>query len=166
MKNIVLIGMPGCGKTTLGKLLAAKLKMEFYDADDVLEQREPYSIKEFFAQGEEVFREAEQRTAEFLARKENCVIAAGGGVVKKAASMDAYAKNGIIVFIDRSADAIVNDVEIKTRPLLAAGTQRVYELYDERIELYRKYAAYIVKNADSIENVLSQLVKIAGEMKK
>lgn len=47
MKNIVLIGMPGCGKTTLGKLLAAKLKMEFYDADDVLEQREPYSIKEF-----------------------------------------------------------------------------------------------------------------------
>lgn len=166
MKNIVLIGMPGCGKTTLGKLLAAKLKMEFYDADDVLEQREPYSIKEFFAQGEDVFREAEQRTAEFLACKENCVIAAGGGVVKKAASMDAYAKNGIIVFIDRTADAIVNDVEIKTRPLLAAGTQRVYELYDERIELYRKYAAYIVKNADSIENVLSQLVKIAGEMKK
>ena len=166
MKNIVLIGMPGCGKTTLGKLLAAKLKMEFYDADDVLEQREPYSIKEFFAQGEEVFREAEQRTAEFLACKENCVIAAGGGVVKKAASMAAYAKNGIIVFIDRPADAIVNDVEIKTRPLLAAGTQRVYELYNERIELYRKYAAYIVKNADSIENVLSQLVKIAGEMKK
>lgn len=166
MKNIVLIGMPGCGKTTLGKLLAAKLKMEFYDADDVLEQREPYSIKEFFARGEEVFREAEQRTAEFLACKENCVIAAGGGVVKKAASMDAYEKNGIIVFIDRPAEAIVNDVEIKTRPLLAAGTQRVYELYDERIELYRKYAAYIVKNADSIENVLSQLVKIAGEMKK
>lgn len=166
MKNIVLIGMPGCGKTTLGKLLAAKLKMEFYDADDVLEQREPYSIKEFFARGEEVFREAEQRTAEFLACKENCVIAAGGGVVKKEASMDAYAKNGIIIFIDRPADAIVNDVEIKTRPLLAAGTQRVYELYNERIELYRKYAAYIVKNADSIENVLSQLVKIAGEMKK
>lgn len=166
MKNIVLIGMPGCGKTTLGKLLAAKLKMEFYDADNVLEQREPYSIKEFFAKGEEVFREAEQRTAEFLSCKENCVVAAGGGVVKKAASMAAYAKNGIIVFIDRPADAIVNDVEIKTRPLLAAGTQRVYELYDERIELYRKYAAYIVKNADSIENVLSQLVKIAGEMKK
>lgn len=166
MKNIVLIGMPGCGKTTLGKLLAAKLKMEFYDADNVLEQREPYNIKEFFAKGEEVFREAEQRTAEFLACKENCVIAAGGGVVKKAASMAAYAKNGCIVFIDRPADAIVNDVEIKTRPLLAAGTQRVYELYDERIELYRKYAAYIVKNTESIENVLSQLVKIAGEMKK
>lgn len=166
MKNIVLIGMPGCGKTTLGKLLAAKLKMEFYDADDVLEQRELYSIKEFFARGEEVFREAEQRTAEFLASKENCVIAAGGGVVKKAASMAAYAKNGIIVFIDRPADAIVNDVEIKTRPLLAAGTQRVYELYDERIELYRKYADCVVKNTGSIEDVLNQLIKISREMKK
>ena len=166
MKNIVLIGMPGCGKTTLGKLLAAKLKMEFYDADDILEQREPYSIKEFFAQGEEVFREAEQRTAEFLARKENCVIAAGGGVVKKEASMAAYAKNGIIVFIARPAAAIVNDVEIKPRPLLAAGTQRVYELYDERIELYRKYADCVVKNTGSIEDVLNQLIKISREMKK
>ena len=83
MKNIVLIGMPGCGKTTLGKLLAAKLKMEFYDADDVLEQREPYSIKEFFARGEAVFRESEQRTAAFLAWTENCVLAAGRGGGKK-----------------------------------------------------------------------------------
>ena len=74
MKNIVLIGMPGCGKTTLGKLLAAKLKMEFYDADDVLEQREPYSIKEFFARGEEVFREAEQRTAEFWHVKKTALL--------------------------------------------------------------------------------------------
>ena len=63
MKNIVLIGMPGCGKTTLGKMLAARLKVDFYDADDVLEAREPYTIKEFFAQGENVFREAEQRTS-------------------------------------------------------------------------------------------------------
>ena len=54
---------------------------------------------------------------------------------KKSGKYGCLCKNGIIVFIDRPADAIVNDVEIKTRPLLAAGTQRVYELYDERIEL-------------------------------
>ncbi len=51
MKNIVLIGMPGCGKTTLGKMLAKHLGVDFYDADDVLEEREPYTIKEFFALG-------------------------------------------------------------------------------------------------------------------
>lgn len=166
MKNLVLIGMPGCGKTTLGKMLAQKLGAAFYDADDVLEAREPYTIKEFFAQGEDVFRKAEQRTAEFLAQQQGCVIAAGGGVVKRAGSMTAYGKTGCIIFIDRAPEAIVGDVEIKTRPLLAAGTQRVFELYDERIELYKKYADRIVKNDGSIDNVLTQLIKIAGEMEK
>lgn len=166
MKNIVLIGMPGCGKTTLGRMLARKLDMAFYDADDVLEEREPYTIKEFFAQGEDVFREAEQRTAEFLSVKHNCVIAAGGGVVKRADSMDAYAKTCCIIFIDRPPEAIAGDVEIKTRPLLSAGAQRVFELYNERIELYKKYAAYIVKNNSGVENALNQLIQIAGEMKK
>ena len=162
MKNIVLIGMPGCGKTTLGKMLAARLKVDFYDA----EAREPYTIKEFFAQGEDVFREAEQRTAEYLSQKDGCVIAAGGGVVKRAASMQAYQKTGCVVFIDRAPEAIVSDVEIQTRPLLAAGTQRIFELYNERIELYKKYAAYTVQNVNGVEDALQQLLQIAGEMKK
>ena len=166
MKNIVLIGMPGCGKTTLGKMLAARLNFDFYDADDVLEAREPYTIKEFFVQGEDVFREAEQRTAEYLSQKEGCVIAAGGGVVKRAASMQAYQKTGCVVFIDRPPEAIVSDVEIQTRPLLAAGTQRIFELYNERIELYKKYAAYTVQNVSGVEDALQQLLQIAGEMKK
>ena len=121
MKNIVLIGMPGSGKTTLGKMLAAQLGREFYDADDVLEAREPYSIKEFFAQGEDVFRAAEERTAKYLAQKQGCVIAAGGGVVKRAGSMAAYKETGCVVFINRPPEAIVSDVEINTRPLLAQG---------------------------------------------
>lgn len=166
MKNIVLIGMPGCGKTTLGKMLAARLKVDFYDADDVLEEREPYTIKEFFARGEDVFREAEQRTSEYLSQKNGCVIAAGGGVVKRAASMQAYQKTGCVVFIDRAPKAIVSDVEIQTRPLLAAGTQRIFELYDERIELYKKYASYTVQNVSGVEDALQQLLQIAGEMKK
>ncbi len=166
MKNIVLIGMPGSGKTTLGKMLALRLGADFYDADDVLEAREPYTIKEFFAQGEDVFREAEQRTAEYLAQKNGCVIAAGGGVVKRDGSMQAYQKTSCIVFIDRPPEDIVSDVEIKTRPLLAAGTQRVFELYNERLALYKKYAAYTVQNVNGVEAALQQLLRIAGEMKK
>lgn len=166
MKNIILIGMPGSGKTTFGKLLAQALDAPFYDADDILEAREPYTIKEFFEQGEDVFRAAEQRTAEFLSQQTGCVIAAGGGVVKRAASMAAYAKTGCIVFIDRAPEAIACDVEIKTRPLLAAGTQRVFELYNERIALYQKYAAYTVKNNGSMQDVLKKLLQIAREMEK
>ena len=106
MKNIVLIGMPGCGKTTLGKMLAVRLKVDFYDADDVLEAREPYTIKEFFAQGEDVFREAEQRTAEYLSQKEGCIIAAGGGVVKRPENVRALRQNGPVVFIDRPLELL------------------------------------------------------------
>lgn len=166
MKNIVLIGMPGSGKTTLGKRLAAELGMPFCDADDVLEEREPYTIKEFFAQGEDVFRAAEQRTAEYLSLKQGCVIAAGGGVVKRKGSMDAYGKSGCIIFIDRPPEKIAGDVEINSRPLLAAGVQRVFDLYNERIELYKKYAAHTVQNTGSEEEALKQLMEIAGEMGK
>ncbi len=166
MKNIVLIGMPGSGKTTLGRLLADKLELTFYDADEVLESREPYTIKEFFAQGEEAFRDAEQRTAEYLGSRQGCVIAAGGGVVKRAASMEAYRKNSCIIFINRPPEAIAGDVEIKSRPLLADGPQRIFELYKERILLYKKYAAYTVENVSGVEDALKQLMQIAGEMKK
>ena len=62
MKNIVLIGMPGCGKTTFGKRLARRLSLSFYDADEVLEQREQRTIKNFFAESEDAFRSAETRT--------------------------------------------------------------------------------------------------------
>lgn len=166
MKNIVLIGMPGCGKTTLGKMLAERLGMDFYDADDVLEEREPYTIKEFFAQGEDKFREAEQRTAEYLSQKSGCIIAAGGGVIKRSASMQAYQKSACIIFINRPPEAIAGDVEIKSRPLLADGVQRIFELYNERIDLYKKYADYTIDNINGVKDALKQLLQIAGEMKK
>ena len=67
MKNIVLIGMPGCGKSTFGKRLAKRLGCRFYDADEVLEQREQRTIKDFFAESEDAFRAAETRTLAYLA---------------------------------------------------------------------------------------------------
>ena len=83
MKNIVLIGMPGCGKSTLGRLLAQHLKRPFYDADNVLEKLEGKTIKELFAVSEACFRDAETRAVRHLSELEGCVIAAGGGVVKR-----------------------------------------------------------------------------------
>ena len=77
MKNIVLIGMPGCGKSTFGKRLARRLGCKFYDADDVLEQREQRTIKDFFAESEDAFRAAETRTLAYLAELEGAVIATG-----------------------------------------------------------------------------------------
>lgn len=107
MKNIVLIGMPGCGKSTLGRLLAQHLKRPFYDADNVLEKLEGKTIKELFAVSEACFRDAETRAVRHLSELEGCVIAAGGGVVKRSENIEILKTGGIVVFIDRLPEKIV-----------------------------------------------------------
>lgn len=158
MKNIVLIGMPGCGKTTLGKMLAKKIGYAFCDADEFLEQQEQTTIKELFAISEAHFRQAEMRTSAVLAQKSKTVIATGGGVIKHKENMEAFGRLGIIVFIDREPSAIVQDIIAESRPLLTAGTERIYKLYEERINLYRQYADYTVCNTGTLENVIEDLL--------
>lgn len=97
MKNIVLIGMPGCGKSTFGKRMAKRLQLPFYDADSVLEEREQRTIKAFFAESEEAFREAETRTLAYLAECDGAVIATGGGAVKRAENMELLKRGGVVI---------------------------------------------------------------------
>lgn len=95
MKNIVLIGMPGCGKSTFGKRMAKRLQLPFYDADTVLEEREQRTIKAFFAESEDAFRAAETRTLAYLAECDGAVIATGGGAVKRAENMELLKRGGV-----------------------------------------------------------------------
>jgi shikimate kinase len=159
MKNIILIGMPGCGKSTLGRRLAGALHRSFVDADSYLEEKEGKSIPELFAVSEDCFRDAEERTIEALAKRESLVIATGG--VKRAVNIERLKKTGTIYFIDRRPEDIAGDVEVSTRPLLAEGSGKVYTLYHERITLYRKAADEIVVNEGSLESVLEKLTKLA-----
>ena len=158
MENIILIGMPGCGKSTLGKLLAEKLGRTFVDADVYLEEREGRTIPELFAVSEDCFRDVEERTVEALSEMEKLVIATGGGVVKRWKNIERLKKSGRIYFIDRSPEDIAGDVEVGTRPLLAEGPGKVFALYEERIALYRKAADVIVENRGSLDEVLEKLV--------
>ncbi len=114
--NIVIIGMPGSGKTTFGNALAEALGREFYDADTYLEASEGRTIKELFAVSEDCFRDAETRTARALGSKKGVVIATGGGVIKRRENIDIYKENGIIIFLDRAPEDIVTDVDVSTRP--------------------------------------------------
>lgn len=161
MKNIILIGMPGCGKSTLGRALAEALHRSFVDADTYLEEKEGTSIPALFAVSEDCFRDAEERTIAALADMESLVIATGGGVVKRSVNIERLKKTGTIYFIDRRPEDIVSDVEVSTRPLLAEGSGKVYTLYHERITLYRKAADEIVVNEGSLESVLENLTKLA-----
>lgn len=160
MKNLVLIGMPGCGKTSIGKMVAAELQREHYDADSCLEEWEGCTIKELFAVSEECFREAEARTIERLALLEEVVISTGGGVIKRAANLAALRTNAVVVFIDRDPELIMQDVIIEERPLLAEGKQRIRQLYAERYELYKENSDYIIDNKATMAEVAEKLVKL------
>ena len=163
MKNIVLIGMPGCGKTTFGKRLARSLSLSFYDADEVLEQREQRTIKNFFAESEDAFRSAETRTLAYLSELEGVIIATGGGAVKRAENMELLKRKGVVVFIDRKPEQILGNIEGDARPLLAADKQRIFKLYEERIDLYRKYADKIITNSGDFGRTLAALEAYAKQ---
>ena len=163
MKNIVLIGMPGCGKSTFGKRLARRLSRKFYDADEVLEEREQRTIKDFFAESEDAFRAAETRTLAYLAELEDAVIATGGGAVKRAENMELMKRNGVVIFLDRKPEQILGNIEGDARPLLAEDKQRIFKLYEERIDLYRRYADKIITNSGDFGRMLAALETYAKE---
>ena len=161
MKNIVLIGMPGSGKTTLGRCLAEMLNREFIDADPEIEKDAGKTIPELFAVSEDHFREQETKTARRLAKLRDKVLAMGGGVVLREENIACLKENGLIIFLDRSPGDIVGDVDTETRPLLAAGRQRIYDLYAQREALYRKAADITVVNKGDLQEVLQRVATAA-----
>jgi shikimate kinase len=158
-KNIVLIGMPGCGKTIIGKLLAEKLGKKFIDIDSLIEKQEGCTINELFRHGEEYFRNLETEAVLALEKEEASVIATGGGTVKRASNIESLKKNGIIVYIDRSVRDIKADIDASTRPLLSNGTDRLVQLYAERHDLYRKYSNFTIKNEGEIAETVKNIIK-------
>ena len=160
-KNIVLIGMPGSGKTTLGKQLASRLGRTFVDADDFVVQLEGKTIADMFAVSEEYFRDAETRAAQELAKRRGLVVACGGGVIKRDVNIKILKRTGVVIFLDRSPDDIVTDVDVASRPLLKDGKQKVYDLYNERIALYWAAADYTIVNDKKTEEILDELVRLS-----
>lgn len=159
-KNIVLIGMPSCGKTTIGRKLAQKLGLRFYDSDKYIENTTGKSITEIFQNGEDYFRQLETEAIKKLAQEIPCVISTGGGVVKKFENIEALRNTGIIIFINRPIEKIIENINIKKRPLLKDRKENLYRLYDERIDLYKRYCNYEIINDSSIFSAVNKIVSI------
>ena len=144
-KNIVLIGMPGVGKTTIGKQLACELAREFVDVDEYIEQQAGMSIPEMFAVSEEFFREREAAVIRELSARGNMVIATGGGVIKVAANIQTLKSTGLVLFLNRSIDDILVDMDADYRPLLKDNPrEKLQQLYHERYDKYLGCADYTI----------------------
>lgn len=141
MHNLILVGMPGSGKTTVGSLLAASLGRPFYDADGEIEKKLGCSIPAFFAQrGEAAFRAVETEVLAELGKRSGCVIATGGGCVTRGENYDLLHQNGEIIWLRRS----LTELPVEGRPV--SQSRSLPELYREREPAYRRFADFCVEN--------------------
>ena len=151
-RNIVLIGMPASGKSTVGKLLSKKISYEYYDADKYLERKENVKISTLFSEkGEEYFRNLETKYLRELSQKNGIIISTGGGAVKREENMEILKEKGIVVFLSRKIEDIAKENH-EARPLLQ-DINNIYKLYDERIELYKRYSDIIIENNGTLQEV-------------
>ena len=158
-KNIVLIGMPGCGKSSVGRELASMLHMVLMDTDHMVEQADGRTIPDIFAQdGEAAFRDKETAAAKQAAQMRGVIIATGGGMVLREENMAALSQTGVIVFRDRELGDILGE-DLTDRPLLSGDKQRLYDLYNQRIHLYRKYADYTISNTKTAGEAARQIAE-------
>ena len=161
-KSIVLCGFMGCGKSTIGSLLARKMGMAFVDMDSYIEKKEGKSVSEIFAQsGEEHFRMLEREAAKELAGKKGLVIATGGGTLTFRENVDTLRKRGSIVLLDLPVEAVEERLKYDTtRPLLARPdkSEVIRELYNKRLPLYREAADISVDASNSPMQVCMEIM--------
>lgn len=167
MKNLVLIGMPGSGKTKLSKLLGEKLAMAALDTDDMVTEASGKTIPELFETfGEGYFRDLETKACQKAAQATATIIATGGGAVLREENMTALGKTGVIFFRDRNPKAIAGENH-GGRPLIGQDKARIFRLYEERLPLYQKYAHHTIAHTDTIEEAAERIVDLfKKEMEK
>ncbi|WML33729.1 shikimate kinase [Clostridium sp. OS1-26] len=158
-KNIILIGMPGCGKTTIGKALSNRLNVEFIDMDWYIEQKCGRTITQIFEKGEDYFRQLENEVAKELGEKKQVIISTGGGVIKNLENIELLKKNGIIVFIDRPVEDIKKNIETSGRPLLKQGADKIYDLFKERYSIYKECCDFQIINNSNVDEAIEKIVK-------
>ncbi len=154
-ENIIFIGMPGSGKSTLGKYSAEKLGRTFVDTDAEIERLAGKTIPEIFAEdGEDAFRYLESTVAENVGKMTSAVIATGGGIIKREKNYRPLHQNGNIIFLKRDISSLATD----GRPL--SKRDGVEKLYVERLPLYKSFADFEIDLASDVRESYERLAEI------
>lgn len=153
MENIVLIGMPGCGKSTIGRLLAEKTGKYFVDADTEIENMAQKTIPRMFAEdGEAVFRDYETKVLDALGKRSGLVIATGGGCVTKMRNYPLLHQNGTIFWLQRELDQLPTE----GRPL----STDLAAMYRTRAPLYAQFADHILDNNGTLDDAITAILEV------
>lgn len=159
-QNIVLIGMPGCGKTSMGKRLAKALGMDFADMDAEIEKAAGRTIPQIFAEsGEDEFRRMESEICIELAKRNHTVISTGGGVVKNPLNMQALSLNGMVIYIKRDTFRLA----VGGKRPLSSDRNAVKKLAAERMPLYEKYSDFSVENNGYFGYAFEKALEVCNE---
>ncbi len=155
MENMILIGMPGCGKSTVGKALAAQMQRPFVDVDAYIEAQANKTVPEIFREfGESYFRALETQALESLCKESGLVIASGGGAVTQLHNHHLLRQNGRVFYLHRSLEALARE----GRPLSAA--ENLEEMFKNRREYYEKARDFTVDNCGKIQDTVQQICKL------
>ncbi|WP_055078937.1 shikimate kinase [Lagierella massiliensis] len=162
VSNIVIIGMPGSGKTSIGRSLAKKIDRGFVDLDREIEKIDGISVQQIFENyGEDGFREFENAACIKYGKETGIIISTGGGVVLDKQNFNPLKQNGIIVQIDRK----LNKLATKGRPLSKGGFENLVKLQIERTKKYQDFADFKVVNIyhpDCVEDIINEFNEITG----
>lgn len=164
--NLILIGMMGSGKTTVGRALARQLDKEFVDSDEEIQRRTGVTIPHIFdVEGEAGFRQRESAAIADLVTRNNIVLATGGGAVLAAQNREMLRQNGLVIYLKASVhDLWQRTRNDRNRPLLQTGDPRakLTELFEQRDPLYMEAADIVMPS--SKQSVYALVQKLAGEI--
>ncbi|MHC4182650.1 MAG: shikimate kinase [Planctomycetota bacterium] len=173
--NIVLIGFRGTGKSTVGKLLANRLKRDFIDTDEYIESATGKTIKDIFEEeGEESFRKTEVETIAKLSKMKNKIIAAGGGVVLRDKNVKSLKSNGFLILLEATPEIIHDRIRqdkktTQQRPSLTnkKSFDEIKHLIDKRQPLYENAANYTINTSYvSCEDIVEEIITVIRSLTK
>lgn len=162
MENIILIGMPACGKSTIGVVLAKTMGMRFLDTDLLIQEREGALLQDLInGKGNDYFKKVEEYVLRSI-NAENTIISTGGSAVYYPKAIEHFKKNGKIIYIKVSYDTIEKRLNnITTRGITMAPGETLKDLYDKRIPLYEASADLVIETDGlTVEEAIEQIIKM------
>ena len=161
MKHIVLIGMMGCGKTTIGALLSKKLSRPLLDTDRQIEKEQGCTVAQIFSQeGEDRFRALELELCQRLGQRKGLIVACGGGLPMQPGCMQALKQNGTVVWLRRDPGETYDGLDTSGRPLAQQGREDFLARFAQREPVYRRWADAVITDFSSPKRTVEKVLEV------